>query len=672
MNPLNSSVQPGCRSGPSQPSSQFFQGTPQSVPPSSTSLSLFSSQLYAQHTHPHVSPTRSMPPIPPHLLGTKPPVGSTQGFQTLHGRTSWEPLPVSGAMQPLVEPVQHQGAAKMSGTALGYFHTPIVSVGQPQGIFSQTYNPDCPEYGTRMTIWDRGLASPDQARIWHQAWGQISWAFDSDGFFNADKALYPPPHVRHVRPTGIVAGFAFLEVRPPQKLLEMIRSGSVTLGGTGKTDGHLFGRDGHPILDSKMQSRVQDMLQAPSFRQGNDWDRFEFLVVDWFRVKGRYLPEDEQVKALIATHPQEDEVHWLELASSPHLGFFEFLRHMAHDGRRGADQSLALSEFEAVGLPTTALNPSPLARWFAEWLRRGRKVLGGYTTHMAQERLMRIFHQHAKLEVTPGFKHAVSKVRLRQMQARLRFTYIELYLFIMPLLMTEEEAGWYEEHYSGSSHHRAFSQSPGRSHSRSGRDPERTSVRGVDRPRDRSRDRGRDRSRERAAGESGQRYDGRSFPFRGDGRSTDQKRSGSRDGDCRRSLTPGRHPEPQSRRSVSPGPQREPERALRRQNENNVRGRSPERSESRPRTQSRSCGCLQCGGDHMKADCPKLKTEVARRTRSKDVAHTERCFECGVPHMKADCPKLKAHGVRRSASRDQRGNSPHPGPRWRSAVRKQG
>ena len=95
---------------------------------------------------------------------------------------------------------------------------------------------------------------------------------------------------------------------------------------------------------------------------------------------------------------------------------------------------------------------------------------------------MRIFHQHAKLEVTPGFKHAVSKVRLRQTQARLRFTYIELYLFIMPFLMTEEETGWDEEHYSGSTHLRAFSQSPGGSHSRSGRDPERTSVRELTDP----------------------------------------------------------------------------------------------------------------------------------------------------------------------------------------------
>ena len=285
---------------------------------------------------------------------------------------------------------------------------------------------------------------------------------------------------------------------------------------------------------------------------------------------------------------------------------------------------------------------------------------------------MRIFHQHAKLEVTPGFKHAVSKVRLRQTQARLRFTYIELYLFIMPFLMTEEETGWDEEHYSGSTHLRAFSQSPGRSHSRSGRDPERTSVRGVDRPRDRSRDRGPDRSRERGAGESGQRYDGRSFPFRGDGRSTDQKRSGSCDGDRRRSLTPGRNPEPPSRRSVSPGRPREPERPLRPHDDNNVRGRSRERSESRPRTQSRSRGCFECGGDHMKADCPKLKADVGSRTRSKDRAQTEGCFECGGPHMKADCPKLKAQGDRRSASRDRRGNSPHPGRRGRFAERKQG
>ena len=86
----------------------------------------------------------------------------------------------------------------------------------------------------------------------------------------------------------------------------MICSGSVTLGGTGKTDGHLFRRDDHPILDPKMQSRVQDMSQAPSFRQSDDWDRFEFLVDDWIQVKGSYLPEDEQVKALLATHPQED------------------------------------------------------------------------------------------------------------------------------------------------------------------------------------------------------------------------------------------------------------------------------------------------------------------------------------------------------------------------------
>ena len=69
-----------------------------------------------------------------------------------------------------------------------------------------------------MTLWDRGLDSPDQAHMSHQAWGQISWAFDSNGFFNADQALYhPPPDVRDVGPTGIGAGFAFLEVHPPRK-----------------------------------------------------------------------------------------------------------------------------------------------------------------------------------------------------------------------------------------------------------------------------------------------------------------------------------------------------------------------------------------------------------------------------------------------------------------------
>ena len=57
------------------------------------------------------------------------------------------------------------------------------------------------------------------------------------------------------------------------------------------------------ILELKVQSRVQNMSQAPSFRQGDDSDRLEFLMVDWFQVKGRYLPEDEQVNALIATHP---------------------------------------------------------------------------------------------------------------------------------------------------------------------------------------------------------------------------------------------------------------------------------------------------------------------------------------------------------------------------------
>ena len=193
MNPLNRSVQPGCPSGPSEQSSQFFQGTPQSVPPNSTSPSLFSSQLYAQHTHPHVSPTPSVPPIPSQLLSTKPPVRSTQGFQTLHGRTLWGLLPLRGAMQPLVEPVPHQGAAKMLGTALGYGLTPIVSVGQPQSIFSQTYNPDCPEYGTRMTIWDRGLYSPDQAHMWHQAWGHISWPLTQMGFSMRIRHFTPPP-----------------------------------------------------------------------------------------------------------------------------------------------------------------------------------------------------------------------------------------------------------------------------------------------------------------------------------------------------------------------------------------------------------------------------------------------------------------------------------------------
>ena len=55
---------------------------------------------------------------------------------------------------------------------------------------------------------------------------------------------------------------------------------------------------------------------------------------------------------------------------------------------------------------------------------------------MVKPLIWHLFHQHAKLEVIPGFKHAVSKVRLRQTQARLRLSYIDLYLLIVPSLMT--------------------------------------------------------------------------------------------------------------------------------------------------------------------------------------------------------------------------------------------
>ena len=165
----------------------------------------------------------------------------------------------------------------------------------------QQWSPSAPQ-DTWAPEWSGGATDA-------KAWEQIHWCHDEDQYFVPRLALYPPASLPEIRPTGISWGFAFLEVRPEGDIDAKMQQAAVATA-AGDTRSYAIYKDRHDILDPKSQLRVQAMNSVPTYKKGGSWRVFEKALFRWFNSKGRLLPTELQLDALVATQPEAEEEKW--------------------------------------------------------------------------------------------------------------------------------------------------------------------------------------------------------------------------------------------------------------------------------------------------------------------------------------------------------------------------
>ena len=93
-------------------------------------------------------------------------------------------------------------------------------------------------------------------------------------------------------------------------------------------------KDGHDILDPKSQLRVQAMNSVPTYKKGSSWRVFEKALFRWLNSKGRMLPTELQLDALVATQREAEEEKWQDTREELKCDFLKLFRLIAVDGRK--------------------------------------------------------------------------------------------------------------------------------------------------------------------------------------------------------------------------------------------------------------------------------------------------------------------------------------------------
>ena len=218
----------------------------------------------------------------------------------------------------------------------------------------QQWSPSAPQ-DTSAPKWSGGATDANTGE-------QIHWCHDEDQYFVPRLALYPPASLPEIGPTGIIWGFTFLEVRPEGDIDAKTQQAAVATA-AGDTRSYAVYKDRHDILDPKSDLRVQAMNSVPTYRKGCSWRVFEKAPFRCFRSKGRLLPTELQLDALVATQPEAEEEKWQGTREELKCDFLKLGRLIAADGRKDQHSGEALTVFEECQIPDEQLTIQGWVDW---------------------------------------------------------------------------------------------------------------------------------------------------------------------------------------------------------------------------------------------------------------------------------------------------------------------
>ena len=117
----------------------------------------------------------------------------------------------------------------------------------------------------------------------------------------------------------------------------------------------------------------------------------------------------------------------------------KLFRLIAADGRKDQHSGEAGTEFQECQIPDEQLTPQGWVDWYTRWRRADCSVIGGLTCAIAHYYIMHAWVLHRDLGKTSVLRHVVDKLYWQIAKTRLPFSYVEVFLFLMPFLNAEED-----------------------------------------------------------------------------------------------------------------------------------------------------------------------------------------------------------------------------------------
>ena len=284
--------------------------------------------------------------------------------------------------------------------------------------------------------------------------GQLAPYFEGQWFIPS-RAVDPPPNVKRkkIRPTGIGEGFAFHGVQPfmvavmELKALPHDRNAQMPMG--------FFGREGHPMIDSKTVQVLQDEYKMPVWRDLENQEQRERWEKEWSRWVGVRLDVVDRrtlVGCLLVSIPTKIHDHFFERVMREDLDLFTLWKEVFRYGRRFRNIYRTEPVWKALRLEGH-VGPMEWCDWFTKWLEKGSQVIGGVTRMQAHSQLPLVLDEYCddkRAGRQMPWKMIGEKLYGEPAQQGYGFNYLELYVWVMDFLTQEEDSRRARENLRGS------------------------------------------------------------------------------------------------------------------------------------------------------------------------------------------------------------------------------
>ena len=279
----------------------------------------------------------------------------------------------------------------------------------------------------------------------------LHWLYDPEGYLKPFRGLEPPSFfdATTLLPSGITPGFAFHEVREWNDDIEFT---SPPPGREFRGKG-IFGSNTDGWIDPDVLSSLRRQVAIPI------WDRkkmlyvdWELLYIDWYENTGRWFEMGYQLKLLVATQPEDRQVELITQIRQERLRIGEVFQLLRLYGRRHQNPYVPGNVFKALALPGSLqgqVGPEEWYNFFVRFLKHGRRTAayGGTSMWEAHSVLIgAIIAYTSKMRPEePWFQIKNDLLQIQAARGNKKFTYIELFMFVMPRLLAVRDAEWVEQ-----------------------------------------------------------------------------------------------------------------------------------------------------------------------------------------------------------------------------------